>query len=76
MMYTEKMSEWLEEAEREEARRALEFQNSVLMGNGSGGLEDDSLQVLHNTDDDDVVTIRRQLMGQPRLSVPRLSVST
>lgn len=75
MMYTEKMGEWLEEARKEEVQRALEFNNSVLTGNGSGanGLEDDSLQVLHTSDDDEVVTIRRQLMGQPRLSVPVLS---
>ena len=75
MMYTEKMSEWLEEAKKEEAQRALEFHNSVLTGNGSRilGQDDDSLQVLHTSDDDEVVTIRRQLMGQPRLSVPAVS---
>ena len=72
MMYTDKMSEWLEEAKKEEFQRALEFHNSVLTGNGSRilGNEDDSFQVLHTSDDDQVITIRRQLMGQPRLSVP------
>ena len=75
MMYTEKMSEWLEEAKKEETQRAMEFHNSVLTGNGSRilGQDDDSLQVLHTSDDDEVVTIRRQLMGQPRLSVPAVS---
>ena len=33
MMYTEKMSEWLDEAKKEEAQRVPEFHHSVLSGN-------------------------------------------
>ena len=75
MMYTDKMDEWLEEVEREENQRAMEFQNSVLTNDDIlGGSQEDRLQVLHTSsqDDDEVITIRRQLMNQPRISSPNI----
>ena len=75
MMYTDKMDEWLEEVEREENQRAMDFQNSVLTNDDIlDGSQEDRLQVLHTSsqDDDEVVTIRRQLMDQPRISSPNI----
>ena len=64
MMYTEKMVEWLEEAQREDNMRAMEFRNSVLTRNGTGS---ESLHVLHSSgQDDETVTIQRNLMNQPQ----------
>ena len=74
MMYTEKMTEWLEEAEREDSQRALDFQNSVLTNDA--GSQEDSLQVLHTGHEDEVVTLRRQMMPQPRLSLPSMGVQS
>merc|ERR1719232_1498444 len=75
MMYTDKMDEWLEEVEREENQRAMDFQNSVLTNDDIlDGSQDDRLQVLQTSsqDDDEVVTTRRQLMDQPRISSPNI----
>jgi len=63
MMYKEETVTWLEEARREEEQRALEFQQSVLCGGAAG--PDESLQVLHNGEEDGSVTIRRALMTGP-----------
>ena len=69
MMYLDKMDEWLEEANKEDSRRALEFQNSVLRD--TAGSDDEHLQIVQTaTLDDEVVTIRRQLMNQPIASLP------
>ena len=64
MMYKDETVEWLEEAKREEDLRALEFQQAIL--SDLSGSPDESLQVLHSSNEDEVVTIRRQLMNQPR----------
>eukprot|EP00092_Neocalanus_flemingeri_P012722 GFUD01013709.1.p1 GENE.GFUD01013709.1~~GFUD01013709.1.p1 ORF type:complete len:872 (+),score=167.61 GFUD01013709.1:299-2914(+) len=63
MMYKDETVEWLEEAKREEDLRALEFQQAILSDTTRS--PDESLQVLHNNEDE-VVTIRRHLMNQPR----------
>lgn len=65
MMYKDETVEWLEEAKREEDLRALEFQQAILSDTTRS--PDESLQVLHNNEDE-VVTIRRHLMNQPRNS--------
>ena len=71
MMYLDKMDEWLEEADKEDSRRALEFQNSVLRD--TEGSDDEHLQIVstgNHNNDEEVVTIRRKLMNQPRASLP------